>query len=130
MRHEVRRGIDGPGSPEASAKAAVKIKKEFDGFSWHGEFKLAKTGAMPAMSGVFQIGYDPSSSSTFVSYDSMGSAMMGTAPSLAIGHLHEEGYMMGMKAKVGRPDQEGPKSSITRWRSTKARASSSWPRHL
>ncbi|HET6148809.1 MAG TPA: DUF1579 family protein [Polyangia bacterium] len=95
-------GSMGPGSPESSAKTAVKIKKEFDGFSWHGEFKLGKTPAMPAMSGVFQVGYDPGTKqATFVSYDSMGSAMMGAGPiSGDSATFTEEGFMMGMKAKV------------------------------
>jgi len=95
-------GSMGPGSPESSTKTTVKIKKEFDGFSWHGEFKLAKTAAMPAMSGVFQVGYDPSTKqATYLSYDSMGSAMMGAGPiSGDSATFTEEGYAMGMKVKA------------------------------
>jgi hypothetical protein len=95
-------GSMGPGSPEVSTKTTVKIKKEFDGFSWHGEFKLAKTGNMPATSGVFQVGYDPGTKqATYLSYDSMGSAMMGAGPiSGDSATFTEEGFMMGMKAKV------------------------------
>jgi hypothetical protein len=95
-------GSTGPGSPEAKGKSSVKIRKEFDGFSWHGEYKLDKADPMPAMSGVFQISYDPSTKqATFVSYDSMGAAMMGAGPisgdSVA---FVEQGYMLGIKAKV------------------------------
>jgi len=95
-------GSTGPGSPEASAKTTVKIKKEFDGFSWHGEYHLAKTNTMPAMTGVFQVGYDPSAKqATFVSYDSMGAAMMGAGPIAGDSvTFTEEGYMLGIKAKV------------------------------
>jgi hypothetical protein len=83
-------------------KTAVKIKKEFDGFSWHGEYKLAKTKTMPAMSGVFQVGYESGTKqATFVSYDSMGSAMMGVGPISAESvTFTEEGFMMGMKTKA------------------------------
>jgi len=95
-------GSSGPGSVEAKAKSSVKIKKEFEGFSWHGEFKLDKTEAMPAMSGVFQIAYDPGTKqATFVSYDSMGAAMMGAGPISGDSVTFvEQGYMLGIKAKV------------------------------
>src|SRR6266700_422096 len=65
-------------------------------------FKLAKSKVMPAMSGVFQIGYDSGTKqATWVSYDSMGAAMMGAGPiSGASVAFTEDGYMMGMKAKV------------------------------
>jgi hypothetical protein len=105
-------GAMGPGSPESSTKTTVKIKKEFDGFSWHGEFKLGKTPAMPAMSGVFQVGYDPGTKqATYVSYDSMGSAMMGAGPiSGDSATFVEEGYMMGMKSKTRETmTKKGPK---------------------
>lgn len=95
-------GSMGPGSPEVSGKTAVKIKKDFGGFSWHGEFKLEKSKTMPAMSGVFQVGFDSGSKqATFLSYDSVGSALMGAGPiSGDSATFTEEGYMMGMKAKV------------------------------
>jgi hypothetical protein len=95
-------GSSGPASPEAKAKSSVKIRKEFDGFSWHGEFKLDKTDATPPMSGVFQISYDPAGKqATFVSYDSMGAAMMGAGPiSGESVTFVEQGYMLGIKAKV------------------------------
>ena len=68
-------------APEAKTSSAVKIRRDFGGFSWHGEYKLEKTDASPAMSGVFQVSYDPSSKqATFVSYDSMGAAMLGAGP--------------------------------------------------
>jgi hypothetical protein len=105
-------GSMGPGSPEATGKTTVKIKKEFGGFSWHGEFKMEKSSTMPAMSGVFQVGYDPGSKqATFLSYDSVGSAMMGAGPiSGDSTTFAEEGYMMGMKAKVRETmTRKGPK---------------------
>lgn len=95
-------GAMGPGSPEMTAKSTVRIKKEFGGFSWHGDYSLPKSKMMPAMSGIFQVGYDPGSNqATIVGYDSMGTAMAGVGPisgeSVA---FVEDGYMMGMKVKV------------------------------
>ena len=95
-------GAMGPGSPEMTAKSTVRIKKEFGGFSWHGDYSLPKSKMMPAMSGVFQVGYDPGSNqATIVGYDSMGTALVGVGPisgeSVA---FVEDGYMMGMKVKV------------------------------
>jgi hypothetical protein len=105
-------GSMGPGSPEMSMKSSVKIRKDYGGFSWHGEFKLAKTKAMPAMSGVFQVGYETGTKqATFLSYDSMGSAMMGVGPISGDSvTFTEEGYMMGMKAKMRETmTKKGPK---------------------
>jgi hypothetical protein len=67
---------------------------------------------MPAMSGVFQVGYDPGGKqATFVSYDSMGSAMMGAGPiSGDSATFTEDGYAMGMKAKMRETmAKKGPK---------------------
>ena len=105
-------GSMGPGSPEATGKTGVKIKKEFGGFSWHGEFKMEKSSTMPAMSGVFQVGYDPGGKqATFLSYDSVGSAMMGAGPIAGdSATFAEDGYMMGMKTKVRETmTRKGPK---------------------
>jgi Protein of unknown function (DUF1579) len=105
-------GSTSPKPPETKARSSVKIKKEFEGFSWHGEFKLEKTDAMPAMSGVFQIAYDPSGKqATLVSYDSMGAAMMGAGPlSDESVTFVEQGYMLGIKAKVRETmTKKGPK---------------------
>jgi hypothetical protein len=80
----------------------MSIKREFDGFSWHGEFKLAKTATTSATSGVFQIGYAASTKqATFLSYDSVGSAMMG-AGALAGDSVtfNEEGFLKGVKVKI------------------------------
>ena len=92
----------GPGSPEVTAKTSVKFKKEYGGFSWHGEYSMPKSKAMPAMSGVMQIGYDAGSNQlTMVGYDSMGSATFGAGPitgDTAVATL--DGYMMGMKLKT------------------------------
>ena len=99
---EFAAGSTGPGSPEAKGKATLKIRKDFGGFSWHGEYTLAKNEILPAMSGVFQVSYDPSSKqATFVSYDSMGAAMMG-AGSLSADSVTfaEQGYMLGIKVGV------------------------------
>jgi len=95
-------GSAGPGSQAATAKTDMTIKKEFDGFSWHGEFKLAKTTTTSATSGVFQIGYAAGTKqATFLSYDSVGSAMMG-AGTLAGDAVtfNEEGFLKGVKVKV------------------------------
>jgi Protein of unknown function (DUF1579) len=95
-------GAMGPGSPEVNTKSTVKIKKEFGGFSWHGDYNMPKSKMMPAMSGVFQLGFDAGlNQATLVGYDSMGSAMLGVGPiSADTVTINEEGYMMGMKAKV------------------------------
>jgi hypothetical protein len=95
-------GSTGPGSLPMTAKTDIAIKKEFDGFSWHGEFKLTKTITTSATSGVFQIGYAAGTKqATFLSYDSVGSAMMG-AGTLAGDAVtfNEEGFLKGVKFKV------------------------------
>jgi hypothetical protein len=95
-------GAMGPGSAEVTTKTTVKIKKEYGGFSWHGEYNLPKTKAMPAMSGVFQIGHDSGANqATIVGYDSMGSSFMGTGTiSGEVVTFNEDGFMMGSKSKV------------------------------
>jgi len=105
-------GAMGPGSPEIAGKSTVKFKKEYGGFSWHGEFALAKSKTMPALSGVMQLGYDPGSGQlTLVSYDSMGSATMGAGPITGdTAVVTEEGYAMGMKVKMRETmTKKGPK---------------------
>jgi hypothetical protein len=95
-------GSLGPGSLPPVATTEVSIKKQFGGYAWHGEFKLAKTATTAATSGVFQIGYAAGpKQATFLSYDSVGSAMMG------VGRLAgdsvtfaEEGFLKGVKVKV------------------------------
>ena len=105
-------GAMGPGSPEGTTKTSVKIKKEFDGFSWHGEYKLAKTKTMPAMSGVFQIAYEAGlKQAIFLAYDSMGGAVLGAGPITGDSvTFAEDGYMMGMKSKARETmTKKGPK---------------------
>ena len=95
-------GSLGPGSQPISARTDLGIRKEFGGFSWHGEFKLAKTAITSATSGVFQIGYAAGpKQATFLSYDSVGSAMMG-AGTLAGDSITfaEEGFLKGTKVSV------------------------------
>ena len=95
-------GSLGPGSQPISARTDLSIKKEFSGFSWHGEFKLAKTAITSATRGVFQIGYAAGpKQATFLSYDSVGSAMMG-AGTLAGDSVTfaEEGFLKGTKVSV------------------------------
>jgi hypothetical protein len=95
-------GSMGPGSLPPSAKTDLTIKKEFGGFAWHGEFKLAKTMLTAATSGVFQISYAASTKqATFLSYDSAGSAMMGagTMSGDAV-TFAEEGFLRGVKVKI------------------------------
>ena len=95
-------GSLGPGSQPISARTDLSIKKEFGGFSWHGEFKLAKTAITSATSGMFQIGYAAGpKQATFLSYDSVGSAMMG-AGTLAGDSVTfaEEGFLKGTKVSV------------------------------
>ena len=95
-------GAMGPGSPEVTTKSSVRIKKEFGGFSWHGEYSLPKSKVMPAMSGVFQIAHEAASNgATIVGYDSMGSSFQGTgAISGDSVTFTEEGYMMGSRTKI------------------------------
>lgn len=91
-----------PGSQPLSAKTDIIIRREFGGFSWHGEFRLAKTTTTAATSGMFQIGYAASTKqATFLSYDSVGSAMMG-AGKLAGDSVTfaEEGFLKGTKVRV------------------------------
>jgi hypothetical protein len=95
-------GSLGPGSQPPSAKTDVTIKRQFGGYSWHGEFKLAKTALTEATSGVFQIGYAAGiKQATFLSYDSVGSAMMG-AGALAGDSVTfvEEGFLKGAKVRA------------------------------
>jgi len=95
-------GSAGPGSQPTTAKTEMTIKRQFDGFAWHGEFKLAKTTTTSATSGVFQIGFAAGTKqATFLSYDSVGSAMMG-AGALAGDSVtfNEEGFLKGGKVKV------------------------------
>jgi hypothetical protein len=105
-------GAMGPGSPEITAKTSVKFKKEYGGHSWHGEYAVAKSKTMPAMSGVMQIAYDTGSNQlTMVGYDSLGSATLGVGPiSGDSAVINEDGYMMGMKMKVRETmTKKGPK---------------------
>jgi hypothetical protein len=68
-------GSMGPGSPEVKAKTTVKIKKEFGGLSWAGEYNLPKSKAMPGMKGFLRISYDPASKLAVNSwFDSWGGA--------------------------------------------------------
>lgn len=95
-------GAMGPGSPEVTTKSTVRVKKDFGGFAWHGEYNLPKSKTTPAMSGVFQIAHEPiTNGATIVGYDSMGSSFSGvgviSGDSVT---FTEEGYMMGAKAKV------------------------------
>ena len=95
-------GSLGPGSQPPSAKTEVTIKKQFGGYSWHGEFKLGKTATTAAASGMFQIGYAArTKQATFLSYDSVGSSMMG-AGTLASDSVTfaEAGFMKGVEVKV------------------------------
>jgi hypothetical protein len=95
-------GSVGPGSQLPRARTEMSIKKEFGGFSWHGEFKLAKTTTTAATSGVFQIGYAAGTrQATFLSYDSVGSAMMGAGPISGNSvTFAEEGFLKGVKVRV------------------------------
>ena len=95
-------GSMGPGSQPLSARTDMSIKKEFGGFSWHGEFKLAKTTTTAATNGMFQIGYAAGvKQATFLGYDSVGTAMMG-AGSLAGDSVTfaEEGFLKGAKVRA------------------------------
>jgi len=95
-------GALGPGAQPLTARTDIVIRKEFGGFSWHGEFKLAKTSTTAPTNGMFQIGYAAGiKQATFLSYDSVGSAMMGAG---ALGGdsvtFAEEGFLKGAKVKV------------------------------
>jgi len=95
-------GSLGPGSQPISARTDLSIRKEFGGFSWHGEFKLAKTAITSATSGMFQIGYAAGpKQATFLSYDSVGSAMMGAGTLVGDSvTFAEEGFLKGTKVRV------------------------------
>jgi len=95
-------GSMGTGSQVVRARTEITIKKETGGYSWHGEFKLAKTPTTVAASGMFQISYAAGAKqATFLSYDSVGTAMMG-AGALAGDSVTfaEEGFLKGVKVKV------------------------------
>jgi hypothetical protein len=95
-------GAMGPGSQSLNARTDMTIKKEFGGFSWHGEFKLAKTATTAATNGMFQIGYAAGvKQATFLGYDSVGTAMMG-AGALAGDSVTfaEEGFLKGAKVRA------------------------------
>jgi hypothetical protein len=95
-------GAMGPSSQMVRSRTEMTIRKEFGGHSWHGEFKLAKTSLTTATTGVFQIGYAASTNqATFLSYDSVGSAMMGagTLSGNAVTFV-EEGFLKGVKVRV------------------------------
>jgi len=95
-------GSTGPSSQLVRARTEMTIRKEFAGYSWHGEFKLDKTTTTSATTGVFQIGYAASTKqATFLSYDSVGSAMMGagTLSGNAV-TFAEEGFLRGVKVRV------------------------------
>jgi hypothetical protein len=104
-----------PGSQSLSSKTDVTIRREFDGFMWHGEFKMAKTATTPATIGIFQVGYaSPSKQVTYLSYDSIGSSMMGvgTISGAQITFL-EEGFVKGAKVKVRETlAKQGPRKML------------------
>jgi hypothetical protein len=91
-----------PGSQPLAAKTTVSIRKDFDGYAWHGEFQLEETAASPATTGVFQIGYVPTTKQvTYVSYDSLGSSMMGVGRiNGAQVIFNEAGYLKGVRVRV------------------------------
>ena len=95
-------GAMGPGSPEVTAKSTVKIKKEYGGISYHGEYNLPKSKTMPALTGVFQISWESGTNqASIVGYDNMGSVSMGLGPIAGDSiTFAEDGYMMGMKVKM------------------------------
>jgi hypothetical protein len=96
-------GAFGPGSAEVKTKSEVKIKKELGGYWYKGEFKIKKQKTMPAMEGMFILGYDTVTKKAITSlYDSMGGFAHETATSATPEKIVFEGdnQMMGMKAKV------------------------------
>jgi hypothetical protein len=104
-----------PGSQALSSRTEVTIRKEFDGFMWHGEFRMARTATAPATTGVFQIGYaTPSKQVTYLSYDSVGSSMMGvgTISGAQVTFL-EEGFVKGAKMNVRETlAKQGPRKIV------------------
>ncbi|MES1204900.1 MAG: hypothetical protein ABUS79_03090 [Pseudomonadota bacterium] len=111
-------GAMGPGSPEMTAKSTVKVKKEFGGMAWRGDYSLAKSKTMPAITGVFEIVWESGTNqAAIVGYDNMGSVTMGLGPlSGESVTFSEDGYMMGMKVK-GRETmtKKGPKEILHKW---------------
>jgi hypothetical protein len=105
-------GAMGPGSAEGATKATVVFKKEFGGMSWHGQADVQKSKTSPALTVVFQLGWEPGSKqATFVSYDSMGGAVLGSGPLAGDSVVFsEEGFMMGSKLKARETlTKKGPK---------------------
>lgn len=96
-------GALGPGSPEMKAKAVVRIKKDFGGFWYRGEYEIKKAKNMPGFKAAFNLGYEPSTKSAVnVTFDSTGAAAIETAagatPELVT--FLGEGYMAGKKVKM------------------------------
>ena len=57
VRHEVRAGAMGPGSPEMTAKSTVKFSKDLNGFFYRGDYEIKKQkGFDMPMKGTFYIG--------------------------------------------------------------------------
>jgi Protein of unknown function (DUF1579) len=96
-------GAFGPGSAEVKTKSEVKIKKELGGYWYKGDFKIKKQKTMPAMEGMFILGYDTATKKAITSlYDSMGGFAHETATTATPEKIVFEGdnHTMGMKAKV------------------------------
>jgi len=94
-------GAMGPGSPETMTKATATIQRDFGGMSWHGHVDVQAAKGVPALTAVVQIGWEPGTKqATIVSYDSMGSVLLGIGPlSGESVTFAEQEYTMGMKVK-------------------------------
>jgi hypothetical protein len=95
-------GAMGPGSPEASGKSTVSIKKDLNGFWYKGLYEIKKSKTMPGMKAQFSMGYDPGSKQVLLTgTDNMGSGWFAGGPIqgdsvTTVGDM----FMMGMKSKV------------------------------
>jgi len=95
-------GAMGPGSPETKLKTTVRIRKDLDGFWYHGDYESQKSKTQPSMKGVFYLGYDPATKQALITgVDNAGGASWGTGQKQGDSIVFEEqSFMFGMKVKV------------------------------
>jgi hypothetical protein len=108
-------GALGPNSPETKMKAHAKITKAKDlgGFWYRGDYEIKKTKLVPALKGVFMLGYDAGTKSALnLSYGNMGTASLAVAPNPSGDSVTflGESYISGVKAKTRQTmSKKGPK---------------------
>jgi hypothetical protein len=94
-------GAMGPGSPEMKMPAAVKLKKDLDGFWMTGTWEVKKSKMMPGLKGNIAIGSPDGKQLVMIAADNMGNSSYTSGPLGADGGtLMGEGLMMGAKVKA------------------------------